>query len=101
MTQPVSQLLTSEQAAERLHMSERTLRKLRQSGEIAYIAVTDRRYRYTPEDLDAYLETRRRQEAPRQTPIPHGRRIGSVRGGPAQASFMARFRAHREQRGRL
>ena len=31
-------------------MSEHTLRRIRQRGDIAYIALTDRKFRYTPED---------------------------------------------------
>jgi excisionase family DNA binding protein len=55
----MSDLLTADQAAARLNISERTLRKLRQSGEIAYIALTDRLFRYT-EDCDEYVASRRR-----------------------------------------
>ena len=56
----MSDLLTADQAAARLNISERTLRKLRQSGEIAYIALTDRLFRYTAEDCDEYVASRRR-----------------------------------------
>lgn len=40
----VTALLTADEAAERLGICERTLRRLRQKGEIAYIALTERAY---------------------------------------------------------
>ncbi len=63
-----SSLLTADQAAARLGMSERTLRRIRQRGDIAYIALTDRKFRYTPEDCDAYLAACRRLDAPPMKP---------------------------------
>ena len=61
-------LLTADEAAARLDMSERTLRRIRQRGDIAYIALTERKFRYTPEDCDAYLAGCRRLDAPLMKP---------------------------------
>jgi hypothetical protein len=67
-SKPHDRLLTADEAAARLDMSERTLRRIRQRGDIAYIALTDRKFRYTPEDCDAYLAARRRLDAPPMKP---------------------------------
>jgi hypothetical protein len=48
-------LLTEAEAAEAL-----TLRRLRQRGEIRYVAVTGRSVAYRPEDLQAFVEKRSR-----------------------------------------
>jgi excisionase family DNA binding protein len=53
-------LLTPEEAALRLHVCTKVLRRLRDRGLIRYVAVTDRKIRYRPEDVDAYLESRLR-----------------------------------------
>ncbi len=58
------QLLTSKQAADAIHVSERTLRKLRKEGLIAYVAVTDRLVMYRPEDCEEYLASRIRRDQP-------------------------------------
>lgn len=60
----MSGLLTADEAAARLSISERTLRKLRMAGEIPYIAISGRIYRYTPEDCDAFLAERKRTDIP-------------------------------------
>jgi excisionase family DNA binding protein len=72
----MSDLLTASQAAARLNISERTLRKLRQSGQIPYIALTDRLFRYTTEDCDEYVATRRRKEGQCPSVKILGRRTG-------------------------
>lgn len=79
MNEPL--LLTEEQAAERLLLHPRTLRKLRQAGEIRYVALAGRKIAYRPEDCAAYVETRVRKAesyAPRPRP---GRTVGNRRGG--------------------
>ena len=91
-----AQLLTADEAAARLRMSERTLRKLRQAGQIAYIALTDRMFRYTPEDCDAFIASRRRQEQPRPPRMPTGRRTVSTVSKGTNSGFMA-FRAARKR----
>ncbi|MEV5032130.1 helix-turn-helix domain-containing protein [Sphingobium sp. LMC3-1-1.1] len=55
-------LLTPAEAAERLHISDKTLRRLRQQGHIRYVAITDRKIRYRPEDCDAYVANRIRED---------------------------------------
>ncbi|WP_443019457.1 helix-turn-helix domain-containing protein [Sphingomonas adhaesiva] len=54
-------LLTPEQAAERLHLCTKTLRRLRSQGLIRYVAITDRKIRYRPEDCDEYVASRTRK----------------------------------------
>lgn len=51
-------LLTEKEAAARLSISPRTLRKLRQDGELHYIRVRSS-IRYSPDDLDRYVESAR------------------------------------------
>lgn len=74
-------LLTEEQAAERLLLHPRTLRKLRQAGEIRYVALAGRKIAYRPEDCTAYIETRLRQAPPLLAPRARGRAVGNRRGG--------------------
>lgn len=78
MTAPL--LLTEEQAAEQLLLHPRTLRKLRQSGQIRYVALAGRKIAYRPEDCQAYVEARLRLETPslRQ---PRSRAVGNRRHG--------------------
>lgn len=59
----MTDLLTAEQAAARLGMCERTLRKLRQKGEISYIALTDRKFAYAQDDCASLLRARATMEA--------------------------------------
>lgn len=54
-------LLTSTEAAKLLRVSERTLRDLRKHGLIRYVAVTDRKIMYRPQDCEAFIESRTRQ----------------------------------------
>ena len=51
----MSVLLTERQAAERLAVCERTLRKERQAGRLAYVLI-GRCVRYAPADLETYIE---------------------------------------------
>jgi excisionase family DNA binding protein len=82
-------LLTADQAAARLNISERTLRKLRQTGEIAYIALTDRLFRYTTEDCDEYVASRRRIDNPPPIGTAIIRRPGSRIVTGTSPGFMA------------
>ncbi len=102
MTERQSNLLIADEAAARLDMSERTLRRIRQRGDIAYIAyiayiaLTDCKFRYTPEDCDAYLAACRRRDArpPRPTRI-----AGRVVGKRApQVGFLEGLEAWRAER---
>ncbi len=54
-------LLTCLEAAERLHVSESTFRRLRQSGVIAEIVVGRRSVRIDPETVEDYIRARRRR----------------------------------------
>ena len=80
--EPSPLLLTPEQAARRLHVSERTLRDLKKRGLIRYVAVTERIIRYRVEDCEEYLSARVRQDEPCQKPLPSPRpTIGKHRPG--------------------
>lgn len=54
----VQLLLTEAEAAERLNLCQRTLRKARQSGQLHYVAI-GRAVRYTIEDLESFVATLR------------------------------------------
>lgn len=79
MTDPL--LLTEEQAAERLLMHPRTLRKLRQQGRIRYVALTGRMIRYRLDDCLAFIESHSKQEAAAPAPRHRGRPTGNSRTG--------------------
>lgn len=79
MVSPI--LLTPEEAANRLHMCVKVLRRLRQQGQIRYVALTERKIRYRPEDCDAFIEerTRKAEPCPRTAPKPtQKRRHGNI-----------------------
>lgn len=63
----MTQLLTEMEAAMRLRIGERTLRGIRQRGEIRYILIGARKIFYRPEDCEEYLAARLRMEQPCQT----------------------------------
>lgn len=74
----MSILLTPQEAAKRLLISERTLRDLKRTGAISYVAVGARRIAYREEDLAAFIESRVRQEpGPQQRPGP-GRKFSEI-----------------------
>lgn len=58
-------LLTEEQAAERLLISPRSLHALRKAGQIRYVQLTARKIAYRPEDCDEYVAARVRIALPR------------------------------------
>lgn len=71
-------LLTPREAAKRLLISERTLRDLKRTGAISYVAVGARRIAYREEDLTAFIESRVRQEpSPQQRSSP-GRKFSEI-----------------------
>lgn len=57
-------LLTENEAAARLRVCARTLRKARQAGHLQYIRI-GRKVLYAPDDLDLFVERVRVVEAPR------------------------------------
>ncbi|WP_446741054.1 helix-turn-helix domain-containing protein [Sphingomonas sp. ACRSK] len=91
----MTELLTSEEAAERIHVSTKTLRQLRRNGHIRYVAVTDRKIRYRPEDCDEYLESRARK-AP-GCPSTRGRVLRT--GTSTSSGKVVGFTARRDARG--
>jgi excisionase family DNA binding protein len=52
------QLLTYKQAARFLQVSEATLRRMVESGELATIRIGERSVRFRPSDLRGYVESR-------------------------------------------
>lgn len=55
-------LLTEAEAAERLRVCQRTLRKARQSGLLHYVAI-GRAVRYTVDDLESFVATLRQVQS--------------------------------------
>jgi len=97
MTRYPIELLTAAEAAARLKMCERTLRRLRQKGAIPYYETGGRSYSYSVEDCDNYLASRRRQD---EAPCPHPsnppiRRTGSTTSRSASVGFMAQRAARK------
>lgn len=88
-----SALLTAEEAAARLGICERTLRELRKKGDIGYVAVTPSRFRYTEEDCDAFIESRRRKDETCPSAKTPARRIGNTTSSSRNGGFMARLAA--------
>lgn len=73
-------LLTPIEAAERLHVSERTLRDLKRRGLIRYVAITQRRIAYRAEDCDEFVSTRVRVDEPCDTRPPAKQRSSRLTG---------------------
>lgn len=84
-------LLTEAEAADRLRLSQRTLRKARQDGRLHYVLI-GRAVRYTLSDLESYIEALRRVEAacpqPHRSPAPKAAR--SARRGGVIVPFTVR-----------
>ena len=91
MTLPL--LLTEDDAARLLLMHPRTLRKLRQAGEIRYVALAGRKIAYRPEDCHAYIESNLRLAEP--APRPRARRSVANRHVGNIVPFTARQGARR------
>ena len=69
-------LWTSAEAAERLRICEKSLRKARQQGLIRYVAMGARGIMYRPEDCAEYVASRTRRDEPCEpvrSPPPKGR----------------------------
>lgn len=75
-------LLSPQEAAKRLMVSERTLRDLKKRGAIRYVAVTGRRILYRPEDLAEFVTARVRCDEQVEQPKSSKRRA-SVSGAGA------------------
>lgn len=88
MTGPT--LLTTAEAAARLHVSDKTLRRLRQQGHIKYVAITDRKIRYRPEDCDAFIQKRIREDQQCQSTSRKIARSTSTISNIVAADFTAR-----------
>lgn len=74
-------LLTEEEAADRLLVSTRTLRRLRQDGEIRYVALAGRRIAYRIEDCLNYIENHLRVDEPAPMTRPAPKSVGKRRNG--------------------
>ncbi|TAJ73015.1 MAG: DNA-binding protein [Sphingobium sp.] len=83
-------LLTEKEAAQRLSLCTRTLRKARQDGELPYILI-GRAVRYAVADLESYIE-RLRQVQPACQPAQRAPRISGPRpkGGGVIIPFSER-----------
>ncbi len=88
----LSDLLTPEEAARRIRVSTKTLRQLRRDGLIRYVAVTQRKILYRPEDCAAFVEARLRTDDPQQPPKPRPRRRTGLKKAGNVVSFTARRR---------
>ncbi|TGN80511.1 DNA-binding protein [Bradyrhizobium yuanmingense] len=99
-----SRLLTPEQAASRLNITEDHLRDLVNEGTIGYINVglgkKRPRRRFTEADLNDFIERRRGRETPCQSIKTHGRpTTHSISSTPA-IGFMAARNVRLEERRR-
>lgn len=56
-------LLTEQEAADRMRLCPRTLRKARQDGLLTYVLI-GRAIRYTIDDLESYIDALRQQSRP-------------------------------------
>ncbi|WP_339345530.1 helix-turn-helix domain-containing protein [uncultured Sphingomonas sp.] len=85
-------LLTPQEAAARLHLCTKTLRRLRREGHIRYVAITDRKILYRPEDCDEFVASRARKaaECPSTSRITHK---AKPRASGRILSFTARRKA--------
>lgn len=84
----MTQLLTEAEAAAMLHVCTRSLRRLRQSGAIRYVAVTPRTICYRTEDVQAFIDQRTticHDHTPTRTMRPN-----RARGNAQVISFTAR-----------
>ncbi|WP_145073425.1 helix-turn-helix domain-containing protein [Sphingobium wenxiniae] len=91
-------LLTPEEAAQRLHVSDKTLRRLRQQGHIRYVAITQRKIRYRPEDCDAYVASRVREDHQCPSTSRKNQRSTSTTSNIVVADFTARRARKRNAR---
>ncbi|WP_294243183.1 helix-turn-helix domain-containing protein [uncultured Sphingomonas sp.] len=86
----MTELLTPDQAAHRLSVCTKTLRRLRQDGHIRYVAITDRKIRYRPEDCDDYVASRARKAPECPSTSRKTRRISTSTSSSKVVDFTAR-----------
>jgi hypothetical protein len=97
----VTDLLTHDQAAQRIGVCAKTLRQIRKQGLIRYVAVTQRLIKYRPEDCDAFVESRVKLDVPAEPTHQHRPRRGKrLSAGPNVVSFTARRQERLAARGR-
>ena len=89
-------LLKEAEAAELFGVCERTLRKERQAGRLAYIRGPGRLIRYHPADLESYIESARTCQSI-DAPAP---RIGGIRSPSTVVDFEAARAERRSARRR-
>ncbi|HEY0624638.1 helix-turn-helix domain-containing protein [Sphingomonas sp.] len=89
-------LLTEDEAAARLQICGRTLRRERQAGNVRYILI-GRCVRYHPDDLDQLIEVKRTADRPKPTKRTGkgGRKIAANHGGGVIVPFSERQRSRR------
>jgi predicted site-specific integrase-resolvase len=95
--QVMTDLLTHDQAAERIGVCAKTLRQFRKQGLIRYIAVTRRKISYRAEDVEAFIESRATVDVPN---LPTERRRRQLRQPPNVISFTARRQERMAAQGR-
>lgn len=88
-------LLTPEEAADRMRVSTKTLRQLRRLGLIRYVAITERKILYRPEDCAAFIASKVRADDPAAAPQPRPRSRTSHRKAGNVVSFTAQRQARR------
>jgi excisionase family DNA binding protein len=93
-------LFTPSETAQKLGISERTLRGLRRAGEIAYVALDARKIRHTESDIAEYLAQRRRRDSPKgplcPSTNPKIRRFSTTTSNSKVIGFTARQAAQRK-----
>lgn len=89
-------LLTEDEAAARLQICGRTLRKERQAGNVRYILI-GRCVRYHPDDLAQLIEIKATVDRPQPTKRSGqgGRKVSANRGGGVIVPFSERQRRRR------
>ncbi|WP_430459106.1 helix-turn-helix domain-containing protein [Sphingomonas parapaucimobilis] len=90
MVWSVSNLLSPQEAAKRLSVCTKTLRRLRQGGHIRYVAITDRKIRYRPEDCDDFVASRARKAPECPSTSRKTRRISTLTSSSKVVDFTAR-----------
>ncbi|WP_428480375.1 helix-turn-helix domain-containing protein [Sphingomonas beigongshangi] len=83
-------LLTPEEAAKRLHVCTKTLRRLRTNGQIRYVAITDRKILYRPEDCDDFVAACARKAPECPSTSRKTRRISTSTSSGKVVAFTAR-----------
>jgi excisionase family DNA binding protein len=88
-------LLTRGQVAELLQVSERTVQRLVQRGELAEIRITQTVGRFALADVEAFLSAKREQRVRDRTVAETFRGLGRSRPGRENGRFIERARAMR------